>query len=212
MSTPRERLRQPIDGPGRGHGAGWGRSQTQQYEYRRRFTVAPTYAEVAGSPPPPPTQRYTPAAATGFPRKTTRHVATNNQATSKSQEVNNNLRYDGSRYNQNAPPAEDENTDYQGCLDDPDKFLAIKLSTYTYTHAAIRRSLVERLCIETKMMLRMSRVGSSYFPGRTGDASSICRDFRRAAFQRKRKHVSGSHCGLRGDLHRTCLHHGRSSR
>ena len=114
MSTPRERLRQPIDGPGRGHGGGWGRSQAQ-YEYRRRFAVVPTYAEVV-SPPPPPPRRYTPAAAMGYDLgKVTKQAPIKNQMPTRKHEPNNNdLRYDGSRYNQNAPPAEDEETDYQG--------------------------------------------------------------------------------------------------
>ena len=114
MSTPRERLHQPVDGPGRGHGGGWGRSQAQ-YEYRRRFAVVPTYAEVV-SPPPPPTRRYTPAAATDYDLgKVNKQAPIKNQMPTRKPEPNNNdMRYDGSRYNQNAPPAEDEDTDYQG--------------------------------------------------------------------------------------------------
>ena len=111
MSTPRERLRQPIDGPGRGHGAGWGRSQSQsQWEYRRRFAEIPTYAQVVTPPPP---QRFTPAATGCDLGKVTKQVPPQ-----MNQEVNNNVKYDGSRYNQHAPLAEDENTDYQGCMDD----------------------------------------------------------------------------------------------
>jgi len=41
----------------------------------------------------------------------------NEMPTRKHEPNNNDLRYDGSRYNQNAPPAEDEDTDYQAELE-----------------------------------------------------------------------------------------------
>lgn len=141
MSTPRERLRQPIDGPGRGHGAGWGRSQSR-WEYRRRFAEIPTYADVTPPPRGPPSsqRRYTPAAAAGCDLgKVTKQVPIKNQMTTKNQEVNNNLRYDGSRYNQNAPPPEDENTDFQGCMADSRQFYSQIEYTFIYIHSTEKK-------------------------------------------------------------------------
>ena len=125
MSTPRERLRLPVEGPpGRGHGSGWARPQSQWGDRRRISEIpsrprTPTYAEILS---PPPTPRFTPSAAgkaaipaSASRRKVARHVPARVAAAASN---NNSLKYDGSRYNQNAPVTEDDGnaTDYQVCI------------------------------------------------------------------------------------------------
>ena len=54
----------------------------------------------------------------------------NQMPTRKHESNNNDLRYDGSRYNQNAPPAEDEDTDYQGYTTEPRQITRIEFRMY----------------------------------------------------------------------------------